>query len=136
MPDLFDASPQTLAPLSALLPKEMHPTHREMAEEMYLHLVEDDEVVTMLGLERLAELVVGQVDRVAQKVGGCGFYMPKGISSRMSARDREIVAAWRGNNGHLLARQFKLSEMRIAQVLKKWRQEEFARKQLPLSLGK
>lgn len=135
MPDLFEASPETLAPLNALLPEDMHPTHREMAEEMYLHLVEDDEVLELLGLERLADLVVGQVDRVAQKLGGSGFYLPKGISSRMSARDRQIVAAWKGNNGHLLARQFGICEMRVGQILKKWRREEFARKQLSLSLG-
>lgn len=128
MPDLFDAG-DLLEPLNAQLPDGMHPTHREMAEEMYLHVAEDDEVVGALGLDRLAELVVGQVDRLAQKIGGCGFYMPRGIISRLSARDREIAAAWRGNNGHILARQYKVSEMRIGQILKKWRQEQFALKQ-------
>ena len=128
MPDLFDAG-DLLDPLNAQLHDGMHPTHREMAEEMYLHVAEDDEVVGALGLDRLAELVVGQVDRVAQKIGGCGFYMPRGIGARLSARDREIAAAWRGNNGHILARQYKVSEMRIGQILKKWRQEQFALKQ-------
>lgn len=133
MPDLFDAG-ELLGPLNDQLPDGMHPTHREMAEEMYLHLAEDEEAVAALGLDRLAELVVGQVDRVAQKIGGCGFYMPKGIGARLSARDREIAAAWRGNNGHLLARQWKVSEMRIGQILKKWRQEQFALKQGNLAL--
>ena len=133
MPDLFDAG-DLLDSLNEQLPDGMHPTHREMAEEMFLHLAEDEEAVSALGLERLAELVVGQVDRVAQKIGGCGFYMPRGIGIRLSARDREIAAAWRGNNGHILARQHKVSEMRIAQILKKWRLEQFALKQGKLQL--
>lgn len=128
MPDLFDAG-DLLAPLNAQLPGGMHPTHREMAEAVYLHLAEDEEAVQSLGLDRLAELAVGQVDRVAQLIGGCYFYMPKGIGIRLSARDREIAAAWRGNNGHVLARQYKVSEMRIGQILKKWRLEQFALKQ-------
>lgn len=134
MPDLFDAGADLLAPLNAQLPGGMHPTHREMAEEMYLHMAEDEEAVQALGLDRIAELVVGQVDRIAQKIGGCYFYMPRGIGIRLSARDMEIVAAWRGNNGHVLARQYKLSEMRIGQILKKWRLEQFAAKQGKLQL--
>ena len=133
MPDLFDAG-DLLAPLNAQLPDGMHPTHREMAEEMYLHLADDEEAVNSLGLDRLAELVVGQVDRIAQKIGGFSFYMPRGILSRMSARDREIAEAWRGNNGNELARQHGLSEMRISQIMKKWRLEQFAIKQGKLQL--
>lgn len=133
MPDLFDAG-DILGPLNGQLPAGMHPTHREMAEEMYLHMAEDDESVQVIGLDRLAELVVGQVDRVAQRIGGCYFYMPRGIGIQLSARDMEIVAAWRGNNGHVLARQFKLSEMRIGQIMKKWRVQQFAAKQGKLQL--
>lgn len=134
MPDLFHADVETLAALNDELPTAMHPTHREMAEEMYLHLIEDAEALAHFGRARLAELVAGQVDRVAQKVGGCHFYMPKGISARLSPRDMEIVKAHRGNNGHLLARQHGISEMRVAQILKKYRMIEFARKQGSLDL--
>lgn len=128
MPDLFDAG-DLLAPLNAQLPSGMHPTHCEMAQEMYLHLAEDEQAVQALGLDRLAELAVGQVDRVALVIGGCYFYMPKGVGIALSARDREIAAAWRGNNGHVLARKYDLSEMRIGQIMKKWRLEQFALKQ-------
>lgn len=135
MPDLFDAGAEILGALNAELPASMHPTHREMAEEMYLHLVEDAEVVASLGLEHLAELVVGQVDRVAQRIGGCHFYMPKGVSAKLSPRDMEIVKAHRGNNGHQLARLHGISEMRVAQILKKYRLIEFHKKQGRLDLG-
>lgn len=134
MPDLFAADPTLLAPLNAELPEGLNATLREMIEEIYLHLVEDEEAVAKLGLARLAEIAVGQVDRVAMKVGGSMFYLPRGIGAKLSARDREICALHRGNNGHQLARRFGLSEMRISQILKKWRQEEFARKQGKLPL--
>lgn len=128
MPDLFDAG-DILSPLNTQLPGGLHPTHREMTEEMYLHLAEDERAVQAIGLEYLAWLVIGMVDRIALKLGGCYFYMPKGIGVQLSARDREIVAAWRGNNGHVLAKKYKVSEMRISQILKKARLEKSVRKQ-------
>lgn len=134
MPDLFNAGAEVLAPLDAVLPEALHPTLREMAEEMYLHLVEDEEAVAGLGLPRLAELAVGQIDRVSLKIGGAGFYLPKGIACQLSARDTEIARKFNGRNKHLLAREYKLSEMRIDQIMKKWRQAEFARRQGNLAL--
>jgi Mor family transcriptional regulator len=134
MPDLFAADAETLAPLAEAMPDGLHPTLREMCEEMFLHLLEDEELVGLLEADRLAELVVGLVDRVAMKLGGSGFYLPKGIGCKLSARDREIVQAYNGRNKHLLARQHKVSEVRIDQILKKWRQDEFARKQGKLDL--
>lgn len=135
MPDLFNAAPDVLAALDAVLPQAMHPTLREMVEEMYLHLVEDEEAVAALGLDRLAELAVGQIDRVSVKLGGAGFYLPKGIACQLSARDTEIARKHNGRNKHLLAREYKLSEMRIDQIMKKWRQAEFARRQGVLRLS-
>lgn len=62
MTDLLDPwhDPATMAHLTALLPESLHPTLVEMAEQMYLHLVEDADAVAVLGLPRLAELVVGR----------------------------------------------------------------------------
>lgn len=135
MPDLFAATPELLAPLAAVLPDALHPTLREMAEAMYLHLVEDDEAVAALGLERLAELAAGQIDRVSLELGGAGFYLPRGVACKLSARDAEIARRHNGRNGHLLAREYNLSDMRIAQILKRWRQAEFARRQGQLRLA-
>jgi len=134
MPDLFNAAPEVLVALDAVLPEGLHPTLREMAEHMYLHLVEDEEAVAVLGLDRLAELVVGQIDRVSIELGGSGFYLPRGIACKLSARDAEIACKFNGRNKHLLAREYKLSEMRIDQILKKWRQAELARRQGNLAL--
>lgn len=135
MPDLFSAAAsELLAQLNAAMPEGLHPTLREMCEEMFLHLVEDEEAAALLGVERLAEIVVGQVDRVACRVGGSGFYLPKGIGAKLSARDRQIGEAYNGRNKHLLAREHGITEMRVDQIFKKWRQEEIARKQGRLDL--
>ena len=52
MTDTIDLwrDPETMAHLTALLPESLHPTLYEMAEQMYLHLVEDAEAVAILGL--------------------------------------------------------------------------------------
>lgn len=121
--------PATMAHLTALLPESLHPTLVEMAEQMYLHLVEDTETVALLGLPRLAEIAIGQLDRVTLYCGGAGFYMPKGIAHRLGARDLEIVRRHNGRNKRQLAREYHLSEVRIDQILNAWRRAKFERRQ-------
>lgn len=125
----------TMEPLYALLPSGLHPTLIEMAEQMYVYLAEDQDAVKKLGLPRLAEIVVGQIDRVTLHCGGGGFYMPKGIAQRLSARDMEIVHRFNGRNKRELAREFSLTEMRIDQILNNWRRAEFERRQGKLPIG-
>lgn len=127
--------PATMAHLAALLPESLHPTLVEMAEQMYLHLAEDAEAIAILGLPRLAEIVVGQLDRVTLHCGGAGFYMPKGIAQRLGARDMEIVQRYNGRNKRQLAREYDLSEVRIDQILNAWRRAEFERRQGRLGFG-
>lgn len=134
MADLAHIPAETLAILENLLPENLHPTLREIVTSLYLHLVEDEEVVEMLGLERLADLAAGQVDRVSLDVGGSHFYLPKGIGYRLSPRDREIVAAHKGYNKRELARKYHLSEVRIDQILANHRKQEFLRRQGTLDL--
>lgn len=137
MTDLLDPwrDPGTMAHLATLLPDSLHPTLVEMAEQMYLHLVEDADAVAVLGLPRLAELVVGQVDRVALHCGGSGFYLPKGIARRLGLRDLEIAQRYNGRNKRQLAREYDLTEVRIDQILAAYRRAEFERRQGRLGLG-
>jgi len=121
--------PEMMAHLTALLPEALHPTLLEMVEQMYLHLVEDAEAVAILGLPRLAAIAVGQLDRVTAHCGGSGFYMPKGIAQRLSARDMEIVQRYNGRNKRQLAREYGLSDVRIDQIFNAWRRAEFERRQ-------
>jgi Mor family transcriptional regulator len=116
-----------LAPLTARLPEGLNPTLQEVAEQLYLYLVEE------AGLRRnpaeIADIALGQVDRLARVVGGSGFYMPKGIAVALCARDKEIAAKFKGNNTRELAREYGVSEMRITQIIKAWRQAELAKRQ-------
>lgn len=129
MADLAHISAGVLAPLETLLPENLHPTLREISISLYLHLVEDKDLAENLGLERLADLAAGGVDRISLDVGGSHFYLPKGISYRLSPRDCEIVAAHNGRNKSELARKYGLSEVRIDQILAKHRKQEFLRRQ-------
>lgn len=133
MPDLF-ADQSTMEPLWRQLPGGMHPTLVEMAEHMYLHLVGDQKAAGTLGLDHLAQIVIGQVDRVAAHCGGSSFYLPRGILSRLSERDRQIAARFNGRNKRELAREYDLTEMRIDQIVAAVRLADFQRRQGKLDL--
>jgi Mor family transcriptional regulator len=127
--------PNDLAPLAGVMPENLHPTLREMVEQFFLFLMEDEQLVQLLSAERIAELVVGAVDRLALSLGGSSFYLPRGIGGRLSVRDQAIGQAFNGRNKHQLAQQHGVSEMRIDQIFKRWRAEQFARLQGRLDLG-
>ncbi len=118
-----------LALLDAGLPDDLNATLREVVGALFLHLVEDGELVDALGLDRLAEIAIGQMDRLSFDLGGASFYLPKGIGCKLSVRDREIGERYNGRNKHLLAREFGVSDMRIDQIYKRWRQAEMAKRQ-------
>lgn len=118
-----------LALLDAGLPDGLNETLREVSASLFLHLAEDEELLALLGLPRLAELAVGQMDRLSLDLGGASFYLPKGIGCKLSARDREIGERYNGRNKHQLAREYKVSDMRIDQIYKRWRQAEMAKRQ-------
>jgi Mor family transcriptional regulator len=130
MADLFSADDgKHLGVLHEALPDGLHATLVDMAEQMYLALVEDAEAVQVLGRERLAAIVVEQVDRVALRCGGGQFYLPKGLALKLSQRDREIFERFNGRNKRELAREFGVTEMRIDQIVAAVRRAEFERRQ-------
>lgn len=124
-----------LALLDAGLPDDLNATLHEVVAALFLHLVEDAELAETLGLPRLAEIAIGQMDRLSFDLGGASFYLPKGIGCKLSARDREIGERYNGRNKHLLAREFGVSDMRIDQIYKRWRQAELAKRQGALGFG-
>lgn len=134
MPDLFDDR-EVMDHLWQQLPDGLHSTLVEMAEQMYLHLAEDAQAVEQLGYTRLADIVIGQIDRVALKCGGAGFYLPKGLAHRLSERDRQILAKFNGRNAHTLAREYGVTEMRIYQIVTAARQADFDRRQGKLDIA-
>lgn len=124
-----------LALLDAGLPDDLNETLREVVAALFLHLAEDGDMVAAIGLPRLAEIAIGQMDRLSLDIGGSSFYLPKGIGCKLSARDRDIGERYNGRNKHQLAREYGVSDMRIDQIYKRWRQAELAKRQGALSFG-
>lgn len=123
MADLAHASAEQLAIIDGLFPKDVASALRDMAISMYLAMIDDEELLETLGLERLANIAVDLTDRVSLDLGGISFYMPKGMASRLSSRNQRILAEFNGRNKHELARKYKISEMRIDQIFKAFRQK-------------
>ena len=117
MADLTDISADTLAILDKMLPGDIKPTLRDIATSIFLALVEDGELAGSLGVERLANIAIDLTDRISLDHGGAGFYLPRGIASRINDRDRQIFAEFNGKNKRELARKHNLSDMRIDQIL-------------------
>jgi Mor family transcriptional regulator len=125
---------EQIAPLEALFDEGYPERLREMALYLYLELVEDDDLVAAHGAQRLAQLALDQTERLCQELGGESFYMHRAVRYKLSRRDRQIIKEHRGNNTHLLARKYGLTEMRIRQIVNAWEEQERARRQGSLPL--
>ena len=66
--------------------------------------------------------------------GGRGFYLPNAKATKDFIRNRRIYRAFTGHNHKALAAQYKMSEMRIYQIIKEQREAEIARIQPDLPL--
>lgn len=121
--------------LQAVMPDGLHPTLVEIVEQMYLRLAEDGEAVAALGHRRLAEIALGQIDRVKTHCGGSSVYLPKGDWHQFAPRDQEIYAKFRGHNLSQLAREYKLSEMRIRQIVDARRAADILARQGKIDFG-
>ncbi|WP_186265046.1 Mor transcription activator family protein [Burkholderia gladioli] len=125
---------QDIEPLERLLDADYPERLREIAVNLYAELLERDELVASLGQVGLAELAIAQTERLSTNVGGHNFYMPKGVSFRLTPRNRQMCAEFRGNNYEDLARRYHLSVMRVRQIVDAWRQEQFLARQGALDL--
>jgi len=130
-----------LAPLHAVLDVAYPERLREIAEQLFLQLMADDaqheqhaEPITAGRAQSLALTALRQVDRLCAALGGGGFYLPKGIGFRLSVRDREMCAKFNGRNLHQLAIDYRLSDMRVRQIVDAWQLERFTQRQTSLPL--
>lgn len=131
---MSDAEAQVL---EASLPDGLTDPMRELALCLYRALVEHDARAGATApsgewqraLIATAAAVVRQLEVVAEHIGGGAIYIAKGVLVRLSARDREMCAKFRGNNYTQLAREYDLTEMRIRQIVGAWMAEERARRQ-------
>ena len=68
-------------------------------------------------LQTWAYQVLAQMQHLANEVGGQAIYFAKGITMRLSERDREMVAKFRGNNVQQLAKEYRITSNRVRQIL-------------------
>lgn len=123
--------------LDALLPDALTDEMRDVALCLYEALVlqtgragqVQPDAGWLVVLQRLAAQAVMQLQHLAREKGGRAIYLAKGVAVFLSARDRELCAAFRGNNYRELADRYGLTEMRVRQIIEAWRREQYARRQ-------
>jgi len=71
---------------------------------------------------------------LAEHFGGMQIYLPTGDKLHIALRDQQIWAEFNGRNQKILARKFKLCEVRIYQILKEQQSLHRAKQQYSLPL--
>lgn len=127
------------AALDAVLPPGMTEDMREVAWCLFEALAAGDaragsaapDGPWLAQLQAWAQQVERQISNLADKKGGYSMYVPKLVSARLSPRDRQMCAEFRGDY-KALARKYHLTPMRVRQIVDAWQRERFARAQSQL----
>ena len=104
------------APAAALLESLLPPKATQDVRDVVLVLF-----AALLG-ERAhaadaARTAAAQVQRLSAELGGQSVYIPRGCSGRIAERNRQIAAAFTGNNYRELARRFGLTVQRVRDIV-------------------
>jgi Mor family transcriptional regulator len=76
-----------------------------------------------------AEAALSIAEAARKELGGGHLYLPKGQEWELSRRDREIYGKFRGDNYTQLAREYRLTEMRIRQIIERCRKADIRARQ-------
>lgn len=123
---------QDLAPLQQVMDPAMPPTLREIAENLFvvLLLAEPAKPVAARAMA-LAQLALLQLEQLCATMGGMNWYLNKGVVLKLSRRNRDMCAKFRGDY-KVLAREYDLTEQQVRNIVDAWQHQEFARRQNPL----
>lgn len=122
------ADMELLAPLHAALPEDFPEQLRELAEVQFLQLLEEADAIGTRDPHVLAGVAYRQADRISLELGGVPFYVPKGMSYRLSPRNRQIALEFRGDYKKL-ARKWGLSEQQVRNIVDSHAREAFLQRQ-------
>lgn len=118
-----------LAPLHAILPLGFPAAMTEIAEQLYLQLLEEPIAHDRADREHaMAVTAFRQVERLSTELGGANLYLHKGVGYRLTPRNRQMCLEFRGDY-KVLARKYKLSEQQVRNIVDAWQQEQFAARQ-------
>ncbi|HDR9585249.1 TPA: hypothetical protein QDC22_007517 [Burkholderia stabilis] len=132
--DRHNLSEHDIEPLVKLFDVTFPDALREIAASLFAALLEQTQLVDDVGRHGLAELAIMQTERLSSDLGGHSFYMHKGASYRLTPRNRQMCAEFRGDNYAELADRYGLTEMRVRQIVDGWRREQFLARQGTLDL--
>jgi len=125
---------QDLAPVAQVLDPEYPASLREITELLYLELVESEpEPPAQDRATDLARLALRQTERMCMEMGGQNLYLHKGTSYRLSPRNRQMCAEFRGDYKSL-ARKWGLTEQQTRNIVDAWQRERFHARQGSLQL--
>ncbi|KAF1043231.1 MAG: hypothetical protein GAK35_02323 [Herbaspirillum frisingense] len=99
----------------------------DIARQIHQRLMEDPRV--MLPHQVAAEVALSVTENVRKTVGGVSVYIPMGKHYEASKREMDIYNDFKGDNYHELVRKYKLTEMRIRQIVTKVTAIERAKRQ-------
>ena len=118
-----------LAPLRAILPLGFPAAMVEIAEQLYLQLLDEPLALDRADREHaMAVTAFRQVERLSKELGGGNLYLHKGVGFRLSPRNRQMCEEFRGDY-KVLARKYKLSEQQVRNIVDTWQRERFAQRQ-------
>jgi Mor family transcriptional regulator len=113
-----------LAPLRALLPSDYPEQMRDVADVLFLQMLEDAAVLGDAPPAVVAAVAARQVDRLSLKMGGGPIYIPSGVSTwRLTPRNRQMCEEFRGDY-RLLARKWGLSVQQVRNIVDTWMREQ------------
>jgi Mor family transcriptional regulator len=114
-----------LAPLHAILPPGFPAAMAEIAEQLYLQLLEEPLALDSAKREHvMAVTAFRQVERLSAELGGGNLYLHKGVGYRLTPRNRQMCEEFRGDY-KALARKYKLSEQQVRNIVDTWQRERF-----------
>lgn len=127
------------AVLDTYLPPGLTDDMRDVAFCLYEAVVQEDVRCgqTVPAADWLAQLrtwalmVCMQLQNLANRKGGYPIYLAKGVAVHLSARDRQMCAEFKGDY-KALARKYKLTPMRVRQIVDALQREQFLLRQADL----
>ncbi|CAM3350453.1 Mor transcription activator family protein [Paracidovorax anthurii] len=118
-----------LAALHAILPLGFPAAMAEIAEQLYLQLLEEPIARDRADREHaMAATAFRLVERLSAELGGVNLYLHKGVGYRLTPRNRQMCDEFRGDY-KALARKYKLSEQQVRNIVDTWQREAFLQKQ-------
>lgn len=79
--------------------------------------------------ESAIDMTFSLVEDIRTEIGGVQQYIPRGLSFELSQRDQEIWQKFTGDNYDTLAREYRLTEMQVRNIIKRALQRDTATRQ-------